>query len=47
MALNAAQQDFYRNNGYLVVEDVVPPAELERLREVVSGFQEQSREITV
>ncbi len=37
---------FYRDNGYLVVPDVLSPAEVEALREVTDAFVERAREIT-
>ena len=42
-ALSQAEIDFYRAEGYLVVRDVLRPAELERARAIVDDFIERSR----
>lgn len=41
--LTPEQISFFRTNGYLVVEDVVTPEQLARLREDFSGWVEESR----
>ena len=42
MALGDAQEKFYSDNGYLVVEDVVGEAELEAFREAIAEFRERA-----
>lgn len=37
---------FYRENGYLMVEDAVSPEQLERLRAITYGLIEKSRAVT-
>jgi len=44
--LNDEQVEFYRKNGYLVVEDVLGPEELETVHAIVDDFVEKSRHIT-
>ncbi|MEM6356495.1 MAG: phytanoyl-CoA dioxygenase family protein [Pseudomonadota bacterium] len=46
MSLSATQKAFYRENGYLMVEDAVTVEELARLREITYGLIEQSRDVT-
>ncbi|MFC3612327.1 phytanoyl-CoA dioxygenase family protein [Lutimaribacter marinistellae] len=46
MELTDAQQQFYRENGYLVVEGVIPPAQLNALRAVVARFKDASRQVS-
>ena len=40
MSLTAAQTQFYADNGYLVVENVVTPAQLAEMRRVIDEIQE-------
>lgn len=44
--LSTQQRDFYAENGYLMVENVVTPDQLARLREITYRFIEASREVT-
>lgn len=44
--LNAEQISFYRENGYLLVEDVVTAEQLERMRAIAYQFIEASRAVT-
>lgn len=44
--LSQEQISFYEENGYLLVENVVTPAQLEALRQVTYDFIERSREVT-
>jgi ectoine hydroxylase-related dioxygenase (phytanoyl-CoA dioxygenase family) len=44
--LRADQISYYRENGFLGVEDVVPRALIEEARAVVEDFVEQSRAVT-
>ena len=44
--LNCEQIEFYHENGYLGVENVVSLEEVEELRRVTDGFIEKSREVT-
>jgi len=44
--LTGEQRDFYWGNGFLVVEEVIPQAMIERARAVVEEFVERSREVT-
>ncbi|MBE9636486.1 phytanoyl-CoA dioxygenase family protein [Salipiger mangrovisoli] len=44
--LTADQKAFYDENGYLMVEDVLRPEELARLREITYGLIESSRGVT-
>ncbi|HEX5079497.1 MAG TPA: phytanoyl-CoA dioxygenase family protein, partial [Geminicoccaceae bacterium] len=37
---------FYRDNGYLVVRDVLSQAEVQALREVTDAFVERARSVT-
>ncbi|MEO1722663.1 MAG: phytanoyl-CoA dioxygenase family protein [Pseudomonadota bacterium] len=46
MSLTATQKAFYRENGYVMVEDAVTAEELARLREITYGLIEQSRDVT-
>lgn len=43
--LTQEQIAFYRENGFLVVEDLLPPALIAQAREVVNSFVEQSRAV--
>jgi hypothetical protein len=43
--LSADDLAFYRENGYLMIENAVSPAELEALRRVTYDFIEQSRQV--
>ncbi|UUX49611.1 phytanoyl-CoA dioxygenase family protein [Nisaea acidiphila] len=44
--LTADEIAFYRENGYLMVEDAVNAEQLERLREITYGLIEKSRAVT-
>ena len=44
--LTQEQVDFYREHGYLVVEDVLRPDELEEAHAIVDDFVEQSRHVS-
>lgn len=44
--LSAEQISFYRENGYLLVEDVVTAEQLERMRAIAYQFIEASRAVT-
>lgn len=44
--LSAKQISFYRENGYLLVEDVVTAEQLERMRAIAYEFIEESRAVT-
>jgi len=44
--LTQDQKDFYDENGYLMVEDVVAPEELAKLREITYRLIEGSREVS-
>jgi phytanoyl-CoA hydroxylase len=44
--LTPAQIEFYRKRGYLAVDDVLSPAQIEEARRVVDGFVERSRAVT-
>jgi ectoine hydroxylase-related dioxygenase (phytanoyl-CoA dioxygenase family) len=41
------QIEFYRENGYLLVENVVTPEQLARMREITYDFIEKSRAVSV
>jgi phytanoyl-CoA hydroxylase len=43
MGLTLDQIQFYKENGYLVVENVVPETELARLRTIIEEFKMRSR----
>ncbi|MDW4498788.1 phytanoyl-CoA dioxygenase family protein [Sulfitobacter sp. D35] len=43
--LSEADKEFYAENGYLLVEDVVTPDELARLREITNGLIDASRDV--
>ncbi len=45
MPLSDTQISFYRDNGYLVVEDAIPADRLARLRTVIAEFQTRARAI--
>ena len=45
--LSKEQIEFYRENGYLLVENVVTPDQLTRMREITSDFIEKSRAVSV
>jgi ectoine hydroxylase-related dioxygenase (phytanoyl-CoA dioxygenase family) len=45
--LSKEQIEFYRENGYLLVENVVTPEQLARMREITYDFIEKSRAVTV
>lgn len=44
--LTQAQKDFYDENGFLMVEDVVTPEQLNELRRITRDFLEKSRSVT-
>ncbi len=44
--LSDDQKAFYAENGYLLVENVVTPAQLDRLREITYRYIEESRKVT-
>ena len=44
--LTQAQRESYFEKGYVLVENVVPPEWLQRLREVTDEFVERSRSVT-
>jgi ectoine hydroxylase-related dioxygenase (phytanoyl-CoA dioxygenase family) len=44
--LSPSQVEFYRKHGYLAVENVVSPAQLEEARRVVDDLVEQSRAVS-
>lgn len=43
--LSQDQKDFYARNGYLLVENVVTPEQLERLQQITYGLIDGSREV--
>ena len=45
--LSKDQIEFYRENGYLLVENVVTPEQLARMREITYDFIEKSRAVSV
>jgi ectoine hydroxylase-related dioxygenase (phytanoyl-CoA dioxygenase family) len=45
--LSKEQFEFYRENGYLLVENVVTPEQLARMREITYDFIEKSRAVSV
>ena len=45
--LQQSQIDFYHDQGWLGVEDVLPAQDVMELRQVTDGFVEQSRSVTV
>ena len=44
--LSEEQKAFYAENGYLLVEDAVSPAQLERIRQITDDLTEASRSVT-
>ena len=46
MKLSQSQVNSYRENGYLLLPDVIDGETLERLRDVITAFVDQSREVT-
>jgi ectoine hydroxylase-related dioxygenase (phytanoyl-CoA dioxygenase family) len=46
MLLRDDQIDFYRTNGYLIIENVLTPAQVNEGRRIVDEFTERSRAIT-
>lgn len=44
--LTDEQREFYRENGYLVLERLIPEARLAEIREVISAFRERARRVT-
>jgi phytanoyl-CoA hydroxylase len=47
MSLSTAEVDRYRSEGYLVVEGVVPTAQIAALRRAADGWVEASRDVAV
>ena len=45
--LSKQQIEFYNENGYLLVENAVSPAQLARMRDIVYDFIEKSRAVSV
>jgi ectoine hydroxylase-related dioxygenase (phytanoyl-CoA dioxygenase family) len=45
--LSTQQIEFYRENGYLLVENAVTPEQLARMRDIAYGFIEKSRAVSV
>lgn len=46
MELTQQQKDFWNENGYLVVENVLSPAEVETLRQAVDYLSDQAKGLT-
>ena len=46
MLLSRDQVDFYRAKGYLIIEDVLTPEQVEEGRRIVEDFVERSRAVT-
>ena len=46
MSLSPQQMEDYHREGYILVEDVVDPDTLDRLRAVIADFKERSRSVT-
>src|SRR5262245_52846623 len=46
MSLSAEEIARYRRDGFLVVEDVLPPAEIAELRRVTDALVESARTVT-
>ena len=44
--LNAAQIEAYGENGYLTVDAVLTPTEVEELRQITDEFVDKSRSVT-
>ncbi len=44
--LTFEQTDFYEQNGYLMVEDVITKEQLNKLQEITYDFIESSRHVT-
>ena len=44
--LTFEQTDFYKQNGYLMVEDVITKEQLNKLQEITYDFIESSRQVT-
>lgn len=42
MGLTQAQQDFWQENGYLAIEDLLPPHEVEDLQRAAAGLTERA-----
>ena len=45
--LSQQQIEFYRENGYMLVENAVTPEQLARMRDIAYGFIEKSRAVSV
>ena len=46
LMISQNQVDFYTQNGFITVEDVVPTSDLDELRRVADEFVEESRSVT-
>lgn len=46
MALSQQQIDFYKANGYLVIEDAVDAETLTRLRDAIDGFVQRAKDVS-
>lgn len=44
--LSQAQVQFYKDNGYIAVSNILSDAEVRHLQEVTDGFLERSRKVT-
>ena len=44
--LTVEQTDFYEQNGYLMVEDVITKDQLNKLQDITYDFIESSRQVT-
>ena len=44
--LTSRQKNFYEDNGYLMVEDVITKDQLNKLQEITYDFIECSRQVT-
>lgn len=46
MVLSEEQIDFYNDQGYLLVEDVITEDQLKKMLDLVEGFFENSKNVT-
>ena len=46
MSLSPEQIQFYRDEGYILLENIIAPNNLVRVREKISEFLERSREVS-
>ncbi len=44
--LTSRQKNFYEDNGYLMVEDVITKDQLNKLQDITYDFIESSRQVT-